>query len=62
MTFVPLWGDPFWPPTTITRPSASVDWPAQWRSPNVAGTGVNAFVPGSQTRALSPVETVPLIV
>src|SRR5689334_7576736 len=54
--FVPLWGEPFWPPTTITRPSASVDWPAQCRSPNVAGVSVKVPVDGSQTRALSPVD------
>src|SRR5215207_545057 len=54
--FVPSWGAPATPPTTITRPSASVDWPAQWRSPNVAGASVNVPVAGSQTRALLPVD------
>src|SRR4029079_4320197 len=52
----PLWGEPTWPPTTITRPSARVAWPAQWRSAKVAGASVNVPVVGSQTRALSPVD------
>src|SRR6476619_5172271 len=52
----PLCGEPTWPPTTITRPSARVAWPAQWRSAKVAGASVNVPVVGSQTRALSPVD------
>src|SRR5919108_1247101 len=54
--FVPSCGGPFTPPTTITRPSARVDCPAQCRSPNVAGARANVPVVGSQTRALSPVD------
>src|SRR5919108_3581966 len=63
VTLIPTWGEPSWPPTTRTRPSASVTWPAQWVSPNGAGVAVNSPVVGFHTRACEPCDqtsTLPL--
>src|SRR5207244_10278877 len=40
-----------WPPTTSTRPSGSITWPAQNKPDVELGTAVNSWVVGFQRRA-----------